>query len=66
MSMWHTVAMSRKSFIWGGMFVGSSVGGLLPSFWGSSMISMSAVVLTAVGGVVGIWGGLKLASWLGI
>lgn len=58
--------MNRKSFIWGGLFIGSSVGGMLPSFWGGSMASMSAVVLTAVGGIFGIWAGLKLATLLGI
>ncbi len=58
--------MSRKSFIWGGLFIGSTIGGMLPSLWGSDMLSMSSVFLTAVGGFVGIWAGFKLASALGV
>ncbi len=58
--------MNRKSFIWGGMFIGSSLGGMVPYLWGSGMSSMGSVVFTAVGGVLGIWIGLKLFSALGL
>ncbi|HVW71648.1 MAG TPA: hypothetical protein VHB93_00665 [Candidatus Paceibacterota bacterium] len=55
--------MSRKTLVWGGMIVGSSVGGLLPYLWGNyNFFSFSSVVLTAVGGIVGIWIGWKLAG----
>lgn len=58
--------MNQKTFIWGGLFIGSTVGGMLPSLWGSNMMSMSSVILTAVGGILGIWIGLKLFSGLGL
>ncbi|VAW31747.1 hypothetical protein MNBD_CPR01-266 [hydrothermal vent metagenome] len=58
--------MNQKTFIWGGLFIGSTVGGMLPNLWGSNMLSMSSVILTAVGGVLGIWIGLKLFSGLGL
>lgn len=58
--------MSRKTFIWGGLFIGTTLGGMAPILWGGSMFSMSAVVLTAVGGLVGIWIGFKLAKLLDI
>jgi uncharacterized membrane protein len=55
-----------KKLIWGGMFVGSTAGGFLPMLWNSSAFSMSSVLLSAVGGVLGIYAGLKLAQMLGI
>ena len=46
--------MSKKS-IYFGMFVGSTVGGCVPMLWHASMFSISAVVLSGVGGIAGIW-----------
>jgi len=45
-----------------GLIVGSTLGGLIPSLWGSGFISFSAVILTAIGGIVGIYIGFKLGS----
>lgn len=42
------------------MGVGSAIGGYLPILWGGSAFSMSSVILTAVGGIAGIWLGFKL------
>ncbi len=58
--------MNRKTFIWGGLFIGTTVGGAAPLLWGGTMFSMSAVVFNAIGGLVGIWIGFKLAGLLGI
>lgn len=49
-----------KSLIWIGLGVGSTVGGMVPLLWGGSALSMSSVLLSAVGGLVGIWGGYKM------
>lgn len=54
--------MSRKTAIWGGMMVGSTIGSFLPLLWGDSALSMSSILLSAVGGVLGIWGGLRLSD----
>lgn len=54
--------MNTKSLIWIGMFVGSAIGGFIPSLWGDSALSMSGVLLTAVGGLVGIWAGWKMGG----
>lgn len=54
--------MSQKSAIWWGMFIGSTVGGMVPSLWGDSMFSLIGVFLTAVGGFVGIWIGYKIGG----
>lgn len=54
--------MNSKALIWIGMFVGSAVGGAVPNLWGGNFLSMSSVLLTAVGGLVGIWVGFKLGN----
>ncbi len=45
------------------MFVGSTIGGFIPNLWGASFLSMSSILLTAVGGFVGIWIGFKLGNF---
>lgn len=52
----------EKKLIWMGLFVGSLVGSFLPSLWGDSMLSMWSVVLSAVGGIAGIWLGYRLSN----
>ncbi len=44
-----------SKLIWVGMIAGSTIGGLIPSLWGDSLLSLSSVVLTALGGLMGIW-----------
>ena len=56
--------MNSKRLIWIGAIVGSTVGGLLPSLWKASMLSMWGLVLSTVGGIVGIWVGWKLSQML--
>jgi hypothetical protein len=55
-----------KKMIMGGMIVGSTIGGFVPYLWTSNVFSFSSVLLTAVGGIAGIYGGLKLARYLGM
>jgi len=54
--------MSSKTPIWIGMFVGSAIGSYIPSLWGDSFLTFSSIILTAVGGIIGIWIGYKLSS----
>jgi predicted MFS family arabinose efflux permease len=54
--------MSSKSIVMIGMVIGSSIGGFIPNLWGSNFLSMSSVLLTAVGGIIGIWVGYKLSN----
>jgi uncharacterized membrane protein YeaQ/YmgE (transglycosylase-associated protein family) len=56
--------VSAKRLIWIGAIVGSTLGGLLPSLWKASMLSMWGLVLSTVGGLVGIWVGWKLSQML--
>lgn len=55
--------MSGKTLIWGGMFVGSSIGGAVPYLWNGDLFSVS--LWGAVGGFLGIWVGFKLAKYTG-
>lgn len=54
--------MDSKTTIWIGMFVGSTVGGFIPTLWGAGILSFSSVIWGTIGGFVGIWGGFKLTQ----
>lgn len=44
------------------MTIGGTVGAYVPMLWGDSALSMSSVVLSGVGGILGIWIGFKLGE----
>jgi hypothetical protein len=54
--------MERKTVIWIGVAIGSTIGGSLPMLWGGSLFSFSSVILTGIGGIIGIWAGFRLGS----
>jgi hypothetical protein len=54
--------MSTKAATYTGLFIGSTIGSFVPALWGGSMFGLSAVLLSAVGGVLGIIIGYKLAD----
>ena len=54
--------MAQKSAIWWGMFIGSTIGGMIPSLWSAGMFSVSGVFLTAIGGFLGIYAGYRFAE----
>lgn len=56
----------NKFFITFGMIVGSTVGALLPGLWGdSNILGGTSILLGLVGGIIGIWVGVKAAKFLG-
>ena len=57
----HHSAMSMKQWVWGGVFVGSTVGGLVPLLWGESAMSFASIIGSTVGGGLGIWAGYQLS-----
>ena len=50
----------QKKLIWIGLFVGSTVGNMLPLLWGGDAISISGVLLSLAGGIAGIWIGYRV------
>jgi hypothetical protein len=55
--------MSRKTLIWIGMTAGSTIGAYAPLLWGASALSFSSIVLSAVGGITGIYLGFKASDF---
>jgi hypothetical protein len=53
--------MNKRS-MYIGMFVGSTIGGFAPILWHGSLISISAVVLSGIGGLAGIWAAHRLGG----
>ena len=51
--------MTKKA-VWMGMFVGSTIGGFIPMLWHASMLSMSGIVMSTVGGIAGVWAVYRL------
>ncbi len=51
--------MSKKP-IWFGMVIGSTVGGFVPMLWHAGMFSLSAIILSTIGGLLGIWVAFRL------
>ncbi len=54
--------MSRKSLVMLGMVVGSTAGGWLPMMFGVGAFSLTAIITTAVGGLLGVWIAFKLTN----
>jgi outer membrane lipoprotein SlyB len=52
-----------RSLIGLGAFVGTIVGGFVPSLWGdNSMFSAAGMLFSVVGGIAGIWAGYRLSQ----
>lgn len=52
--------MNTHSLVWGGMIVGSTLGGFLASLWGGS--AFAPIIWSGIGGIVGIYFGFKLGN----
>jgi uncharacterized membrane protein YeaQ/YmgE (transglycosylase-associated protein family) len=52
-----------RSYIWIGILIGSTIGGLIPGLWGDGLLSYSSVLLSCVGALVGLWIGFKLSPY---
>ena len=48
------------------MFVGTTLGGYLPTLAGADWLSLWGVLGSVIGGLAGIWAGSRLAHALGV
>jgi hypothetical protein len=53
--------MSAKTTIYLTVLIGSMVGGYLPVLWGGSLFSVSSVLLSGLGGIIGLILGYKIS-----
>lgn len=53
--------MESKKIVWIFMTVGMAAGGFIPMLWGAGEISFSSIILSGIGGIIGIWFGFKLS-----
>jgi dipeptide/tripeptide permease len=51
-----------RSAIWIGILIGSTIGGFIPSLWGSDLVSYSGLLLSGVGAFAGLWVGYKVST----
>ncbi len=41
---------------------GLTIGGFIPAIWGDSGFSLSSILFSILGGIVGIWVGVRLSD----
>jgi hypothetical protein len=51
-----------KKFVWIGLFVGSTIGNLLPLLWGGDALSVEGFFFSIIGGFLGIWFGYRVGE----
>ena len=44
------------------VIVGTTIGGLVPLLWGDSGLSFTSLLLGGVGGLAGLWVGVRLSD----
>jgi len=50
--------------VWLGLFIGSTVGSLVPTVWGAGIFSWSSLIASTLGGILGIWLGYRVGQSL--
>jgi ABC-type antimicrobial peptide transport system permease subunit len=53
----------RKTLVFIGLTVGSTVGGYVPSLWHASYFSFSGILFSVIGGIAGIIAAFKIREW---
>lgn len=56
--------MTTKTCVWIGLFIGTSIGSAMPFLWQGDPFSISAILLSAGGGLAGIFVGYKIGNAL--
>jgi hypothetical protein len=55
----------NKLIIGIGMFTGSTIGSYIPVLWGGSLLSLSSILFSVIGGILGIVIGYRISKYLG-
>lgn len=53
--------MVSKPLLMVGMVIGSTVGTYVPMLWGVSAFSLTSVLFSLIGGIIGIWGAYRIS-----
>lgn len=61
--MRYTIYMRSNPLVWIGLFIGSTIGGMVPDLWGAGLFSFSSIILSSVGALIGIYVGFKLSQY---
>ena len=51
----HCIHTMTKKYIYFFLFLGSAIGSYVPALWGDDVFSMSSILLSGIGGLVGIY-----------
>jgi hypothetical protein len=54
--------MQTRPLVWIGLFVGSTIGGFIPELWGAGMFSISGILFSGIGAIIGIYVGFKMSG----
>lgn len=54
--------MNTKHFIWIGVIVGTTIGGMIPMAWGGDVFGFASIIGTFIGGILGIWAGYQVGT----
>jgi uncharacterized membrane protein YeaQ/YmgE (transglycosylase-associated protein family) len=52
--------MPSRASIWVALFIGSTIGGIIPELWGAGMLSYTSLLLSGIGAMVGLWVVIKM------
>lgn len=54
------IAAIERRVVWLFVGLGMTVGGFVPLMWGGNALGFASLVFGTLGGVAGLWAGLKL------
>jgi predicted MFS family arabinose efflux permease len=47
--------MGSRALVWVAIFIGSTIGGAIPTLWGGEMLTYTSLLLSGIGALVGLW-----------
>jgi hypothetical protein len=52
--------MVSRALVWVAIFIGSTIGGAIPTLWGGEMLTYTSLLLSGVGALVGLLIAVKM------